>query len=144
METIELMERAEELAHMMIDSALGEEYRQALQCMKQDKEAQEIIYHFVKKKEEYEEVQRFGKYHPDYKTVRKQMRECKLNLDMNDVIIRYKKAEDTIQKVLDEISVIIGGSVSSSIKVPTGNPYFDTQGCSGGCGSGGSCGCKAG
>lgn len=144
METIELTEQSEKLAQMIIYSELGEEYRQALYCMKQDKEAQEIIGRFTEIKEQYEEVQRFGKYHPDYKAVRKQMRECKLALDMNDVIYRYKKAENAIQGILDEVSVMIGESVSPSIKVPTGNPYFDSQGCSGGCGSGGSCGCKVG
>ncbi len=72
------------------------------------------------------------------------MRVCKLDLDMNDVIHRFKNAENDLQKVLDEISAIIGESISPAIKVPTGNPYFDNQGCSGGCSSGGSCKCNAG
>ncbi|MEH7107983.1 YlbF family regulator, partial [Bacillus sp. JJ1764] len=33
-----------------------------------------------------------------------------------------------------------GGAVSENIKVPTGNPFFDS-GHGSGCGSGGSCGC---
>ena len=49
-----------------------------------------------------------------------------------------------MQKLLDEVSVAIGSEVSSSIKVPTGNPFFDAGGCGGGCGTGGGCGCKNG
>ncbi|MGQ0518661.1 YlbF family regulator, partial [Bacillus sp. D-CC] len=50
--------------------------------------------------------------------------------------------ETALQKLLDEVSVAIGSEVSSSIKVPTGNPFFDAGGCGGGCGTGGGCGCK--
>ncbi len=42
-----------------------------------------------------------------------------------------KRAETALQKLLDEVSVAIGSEVSSSIKVPTGNPFFDAGGCGG-------------
>ena len=98
----------------------------------------------MKIKEQYEDVQRFGKYHPDYKTITRQVRDVKREVDLHATIAAFKKAENELQKLLDEISVILGQAVSEHVKVPTGNPFFDTgSSCGGGCGSGGSCGCSA-
>jgi cell fate (sporulation/competence/biofilm development) regulator YlbF (YheA/YmcA/DUF963 family) len=144
LERLELMNQAEELAKMILQSELAEEYRRCYYKLKQDKEAQAMIQRFVKLKEKYEEVQRFGKYHPDYHDVMKEVREVKRALDLHEHVAAFKKAENALQSLLDEISVLIGKAVSEQIKVPTGNPYFDSlAGCSGGCGTGGSCGCRA-
>ncbi|SIB71434.1 Protein of uncharacterised function (DUF964) [Mycobacteroides abscessus subsp. abscessus] len=87
-------------------------------------------------------MQRFGRYHPDYKTVMMSIREVKREMDMDIHLAEFKKAETDLQSLLDEVSLIIGKSVSESVKVPTGNPFFDSS-CGGGCGSGGSCSCSA-
>lgn len=141
-ERVEILEDAESLASMILQSELAEEYRSCLYTLQKDKEAQKLIAEFQNMKEKYDEVQRFGKYHPDFRTVSKETRELKRKLDLHETIAEFKKAEDNIQKVLDEISVLLGGAVSKHIKVPTGNPYFDSiSSCGGGCGSGGACGC---
>ena len=44
------------------------------------------INRFTKLKDQYEEVQRFGKYHPDYSVVMKDIRVTKRKLDMVDEI----------------------------------------------------------
>jgi cell fate (sporulation/competence/biofilm development) regulator YlbF (YheA/YmcA/DUF963 family) len=144
LERLELINQAEELAKMILQSELAEEYRRCYYRLKQDKEAQEMIQRFTKLKEKYEEVQRFGKYHPNYHEVMKEVREVKRKLDLHESVAAFKKAENALQSLLDEISVLIGKAVSEQIKVPTGNPYFDSiAGCSGGCGTGGRCGCRA-
>jgi cell fate (sporulation/competence/biofilm development) regulator YlbF (YheA/YmcA/DUF963 family) len=143
LERLEIINEAESLARMIIQSELAEEYRNCYYRLKEDKVAQQIISRFTKTKEKYEEVQRFGKYHPDYDRIRKEIREVKRELDLNETIADFKKAENALQSLLDEISVLIGRAVSEQIKVPTGNPYFDSlSSCSGGCGTGGSCGCR--
>jgi cell fate (sporulation/competence/biofilm development) regulator YlbF (YheA/YmcA/DUF963 family) len=143
LERLELIHQAEELARMILQSELAEEYRRCYYRLKQDKEAQEMIQRFIRLKEKYEEVQRFGKYHPDYHEVMKEVREVKRKLDLHENVASFKKAENALQSLLDEISVLIGKAVSEQIKVPTGNPYFDSiAGCSGGCGTGGRCGCR--
>ena len=109
--------------------------------MRLDQAAQEKIQTFNSMKDSYEEVQRFGRYHPDYRTVTKAIREAKREMDLHPSIIEYKQAENHLQQLLDEVSVLIGHSVSPHIKVPTGNPFFESS-CGGGCGSGGSCGCS--
>ena len=113
--------------------------------MKSDKLAQQKMNKFVALKDLYEEVQRFGKYHPEYKRVNSEIRVAKREMDLHPTIADLKKAETDLQTVLDEISLKLGKAVSEQIKVPTGNLFFDSSSSScssGGCGSGGSCGCS--
>lgn len=140
-ETVEIMDQSEQLGRDILNSEIGQEYFRCLKNMREDSEAQEKINYFNSMKDAYEEVQRFGRYHPDYKTVSRSIREAKREMDLHPSIIEYKKAETSLQQLLDEISMLIGYSVSPHIKVPTGNPFFESS-CSGGCGSGGSCGCS--
>ncbi|MCM3717282.1 YlbF family regulator [Fictibacillus phosphorivorans] len=140
-EQVALLEESLSLAEMVSSSSVASEYRKAKYILEQDKQAQEMISRFADMKEKYEEVQRFGKYHPDFHTVSAQIRMLKRELDFNENIANFKKAEKELEKLLIECSRIIAGSVSEQIKVPTGNPFFDESSCSGGCGSGGSCGC---
>jgi cell fate (sporulation/competence/biofilm development) regulator YlbF (YheA/YmcA/DUF963 family) len=141
-ERIELLDHSEYLAKMILKSDIADKYRVCLYNLQINKETQRKIHQFVSLKDLYEEVQRFGKYHPDYKRVMTQIRVAKREMDLDDNVAAFKLAENDLQGLLDEISVLIGGAVSDQIKVPTGNPFFETSsGCSsGGCGSGGGCG----
>jgi cell fate (sporulation/competence/biofilm development) regulator YlbF (YheA/YmcA/DUF963 family) len=142
-ERIMLLDEADELARMILQSDIVEQYQISIYKLKANREAQRKIRSFVKIKEQYEEVQRFGKYHPDYTRVMKQIRDIKREMDLDDCVAAFKRAESDLQTLLDEVSVIVGKSVSAHVKVPTGNPFFDSgSGCSGGCGTGGSCGCS--
>ncbi|SFA75886.1 MULTISPECIES: YlbF family regulator [unclassified Bacillus (in: firmicutes)] len=143
-ERIELLENAEELAAMVLDSEIAEQYRKCLYRLQTNRETQNKIQRFVRLKDVYEDVQRFGRYHPDYKTIMMQVREAKRDMDMDIIVAAFKKAETDLQSLLDEISMYVGRSVSEHVKVPTGNPFFEGGGCStGGCGTGGGCGCSA-
>lgn len=137
-----IIDHAEQLASLVLQSEVVEEYRRSFYILRNDKEAQQLIREFTKIKDLYEDVQRFGKYHPDYRKITKELRDIKRELDLNETVANFKKAENEVQSLLDEISVHIGQAVSVHVKVPTGNPFFESS-CGGGCGSGGSCGCKA-
>ncbi|MFJ7728908.1 YlbF family regulator [Neobacillus sp. NPDC097160] len=139
-ERIELLENAEGLAKMVLDSDIAEQYQICLYKMQNNKETKRKINQFVSLKELYEEVQRFGKYHPDYKRVMMQIREYKREMDLDPFVAEFKLAENDLQSLLDQISMLIGSAVSKHIKVPSGNPFFDS-GHGSGCGGGGSCGC---
>ncbi|MFE8703660.1 YlbF family regulator [Cytobacillus sp. FJAT-54145] len=141
-ERVQILDDAEYLADMILQSDIVEYYRVCLNNVKSDKDTQAKIRAFIKEKELYEEVQRFGRYHPDYKRVMNEIRQLKRAVDMDPNIAEFKKAENDLQSLLDEVSVLIGHSVSEHIKVPTGNPFFESSSCGGGCGSGGSCGCS--
>jgi cell fate (sporulation/competence/biofilm development) regulator YlbF (YheA/YmcA/DUF963 family) len=138
-ERIQLLEHADVLAKMVLQSDVAEQYRICLYKLKNSETSQRKISHFVKIKELYEEVQRFGKYHPDYKRVMKEVRESKREMDMDPIVAEFRVAENELQSLLDEISVLLGGAVSKQVKVPTGNPFFETgSSCGGSCG-----GCSA-
>lgn len=142
-ESVKLQSEAEQLAGMILQSETAENYRDCYKRLREDEEAGRIIRSFMSVKEQYEDVQRFGKYHPDYREISRKMREMKRELDLNDKVAEFKKAETELQSLLDEISIELGTAVSEHVKVPTGNPYFDgLSTCGGGCGSGGGCGCK--
>jgi cell fate (sporulation/competence/biofilm development) regulator YlbF (YheA/YmcA/DUF963 family) len=143
-ERVLLLDHAEELAKHILKSDIVEQYQISLYKLRSNKESQRKINSFIRLKDRYDEVQRFGKYHPDYKLVMGQIRDVKREMDLDDLVAEFKRAENDLQQLLDEVSKIVGHSVSINVKVPTGNPFFDSSsGCStGGCGSGGSCGCS--
>lgn len=134
-ESVKLQSEAEQLAGMILQSETAENYRDCYKRLREDEEAGRIIRSFMSVKEQYEDVQRFGKYHPDYREISRKMREMKRELDLNDKVAEFKKAETELQSLLDEISIELGTAVSEHVKVPTGNPYFDgLSSCGGGCG----------
>ncbi|MET3505159.1 YlbF family regulator [Halalkalibacter oceani] len=141
MSTLELMEETDALSQAILLSEPFSEYKRAKNELQEDKEAQECIRRFNAVKEQYEDVQRFGKYHPDYKRISTEIRERKREMDVMPTVVAFKKAERELESLLNEVSEIIAHAVSPTIKVPTGNPFFDSMSCSGGCGSGGSCSC---
>ncbi|MCU9600371.1 YlbF family regulator [Pallidibacillus thermolactis] len=142
LESVQILDTAERIAKMILNSDVVENYRQCLYKMKTSSETQEKIERFTKLKEQYEYVQRFGRYHPDYQTIMKETRLAKREMDMDENVANFKRAETELQNLLDEISLIIGRSVSESVKVETGNPFFETKH-KVGCSTGGSCGCSA-
>ncbi|WP_307257248.1 YlbF family regulator [Oikeobacillus pervagus] len=144
MEKIAIVEEAEHLAEMILQSDLADQYREHYYKLYQHPVTAKKVRHFVQYKERYEEVQRFGRYHPDYSEVMKNIREVKREMDLDHNVSEFRKIENELQQLLDEISVMIGRSVSIGIKVPTGNPFFEgASSCGGGCGSGGGCSCSA-
>ncbi|MFA9557336.1 YlbF family regulator [Evansella sp. AB-rgal1] len=145
MTNVDVLQEAYDFSELITSSEVFYAYIEAKQVLEQDHEAQSIIEHFQKMKENYDEVQRFGKYHPDFQTITKDVREWKRKVDTHPSISAFKKSEDSLHQLLIEVSRILANSVSTQIKVPTGNPFFDQGGCgTGGCGSGGSCGCSGG
>ncbi|UOE92955.1 YlbF family regulator [Alkalihalobacillus sp. LMS39] len=142
MTSVDIIEEAAILSDMIIASDTFVHYQQCRHKLLQDKKAQTLIRQFNEWKDRYEEVQRFGKYHPDYDVVSTEIRVAKRAMDSEQTVSNFKKAETELEQLLNEISQIIAHEVSEHIKVPTGNPYFDSMSCSGGCSTGGGCGCK--
>ncbi|KGR83992.1 YlbF family regulator [Lysinibacillus odysseyi] len=140
-----ILDEAEQLSEMILSSEPAQNLRIAYEAVYEDAALSDQIKAFSRLKEHYEDVQRFGKYHPDYHTIMKKIREQKRALDLNEKVAALKVAENEYQDLLDEVSLMIGKSVSEAVKVPVSNPFFSTaSGCStGGCGSGGACSCSA-
>ncbi|MDF2945848.1 MAG: YlbF family regulator [Bacillales bacterium] len=128
-EILEIENKCEEVISVIINSEIFSEYKYAKENLINDEEAIELVKKFSELKEKYEEVQRFGKYHPDYTVIRKEMSEMKKLIDSNESITNFKKNEKNLQLLLNEIGVIIAESVSSNVKVVTENSLH-SKGCS--------------
>jgi cell fate (sporulation/competence/biofilm development) regulator YlbF (YheA/YmcA/DUF963 family) len=145
-EWVSVLDEADELSAMILSSDIANKLREAHNAVYSSPELCEMIRQFNKTKELYEDVQRFGKYHPDYHTIMKTIRQQKRALDLDERIAALKVAENDYQDLLDEVSLIVGKTVSEAVKVPVSNPFFASSGggCStGGCGTGGGCSCSA-
>lgn len=143
-EWVFILDEADELSAMILSSQQAQKLRDAYKAVYSDEQLVHQIYAFSRMKEQYEDVQRFGKYHPDYHTIMKKIRQQKRELDLDDRVANLKLAENDFQDLLDEVSLLIGKSVSEAVKVPVSNPFFaSSSSCGTGCGSGGSCSCSA-
>ncbi|RXT13633.1 YlbF family regulator [Ammoniphilus sp. CFH 90114] len=141
---VEVLGTAQDIADMIMASEEMKEYLEAKKALAQDQEAQNKMAGFQRLKEDYEEVQRFGKYHPDYDRVNRQVREMRRELKSIATIEAFKKAESILDDLLYHVCRTIADGVSEAIKVPSDNPLYNLGGggCStGGCGTGGACGC---
>ena len=110
-----------------------------------EKEKNEIITTLIKQGNANRTIdysQLLGLY-AQYKEIMTETRLKKREMDMDENIANFRVAENELQTLLDEVSVLIGRSVSEHIKIPTGNPFFEGASCSGGCGSGSGCGCSS-
>lgn len=137
-EYADILDHSEVVSDMVLKSDVMESYKDARKALDEDAEAQQLIKAFNDIKEQYEEVQRFGRYHPDFNDIMKKVRSTKREMDMHEKVAAFKVAERNLQKMLDDISEYIAFSVSDEIKAPRdGAALTDT-----GCGHGGKCGCN--
>lgn len=136
-ETVDLLDLTDELSEMVNQSEQMLNYIEKKIQLKKDQQSQALLKAFERKKEQYEDVQRFGRYHPDYRVITKEIRLLKREVDMLDSVAQFKVAERELQMLLDDISERIAHSVSKQIMVPREGALFTDVGC----GHGGSCGC---
>lgn len=142
MEYVTILDYSERLGQMFLQSEVMEDYQQKKNTLEQDEVAQKLIKDFINIKDHYDDIQRFGRYHPDYQEIMKQVRQTKRAMDMHETVAAYKIAERNLQSLLDEISEYIAFSVSDQIKAPKDGAALSDNGCSS-CGSGSGCGCAS-
>lgn len=144
LELVDILDRSEQLGKMILASADVEAYNRSRTALNNDQEAQQLIRDFQNIKTHYEDVQRFGSYHPDYNEIMKNVRATKRKMDMHEKVATFKIAERNLQRLLDDVSEMFASSVSEQIKAPKDGAALTDSGCSsGGCGSGGACSCQA-
>lgn len=113
------------------------EYIQAKKAMYQDLEVLILRKEFTKHKVNFEQIENYGKYAPDYREKQRAVRKSKRALDLHPLVAQYRLAETQLQGLLDEISLKVAGVFSEDIIVETGNPFFESKsGCKGGCSHG--------
>ena len=106
----------------LVDEIKGtKEYKRLVELdrvLKADTMMIELIESFDKVKVKYEEVSKYGKYHPDLKRVQLELAAKKEEVYTNPIIKEYKQLEKDLQNRLDQISKEIANCVSSKIKHP--------------------------
>lgn len=143
-EWVMILDEVDQLNDLILNSDVHRQLVDATEAVYSNPSLVQKITEFNKTKDLYEDVQRFGKYHPDYTQILKLIRTQKRELDMDETISALKVAENEFQDLLDEIGIIIGKTISEAVKVPVSNPFFQTDtGCGGSCGTGGGCSCSA-
>ncbi|MBO1003537.1 YlbF family regulator [Pseudogracilibacillus auburnensis] len=144
LEYVAILDKTDELTKMILQSDIMIEYQRTYHLLQTNEEAQRLIQTFLHIKDHYEDVERFGRYHPDYHEIMRDVRSAKRKMDMNSYVAAFKVAERNVQRFLDEISENIAKSVSDHIMVPKEGLALIESGCaSGSCGTGGKCGCQA-
>ena len=143
-EWVMILDEVDQLNDLILNSDVHRQLVDATEAVYSNPSLVQKITEFNKTKDLYEDVQRFGKYHPDYTQIMKLIRTQKRELDKDETISALKVAENEFQDLLDEIGIIIGKTISEAVKVPVSNPFFQTDtGCGGSCGTGGGCSCSA-
>lgn len=139
-ETLTVLDEIEALSDKILESRLYQEYRQAEQALANNDEAHLLYQAFLKSKDKYDEIMRFGKYHPDYQNVMLDTRKRKRAYEMLPVVMDHKQKEVALQELIDQVIVKIAYAVSENVKIEAGNPFFQKD--AGGCATGGSCSCS--
>lgn len=123
-ETLSILDDVEALSDMIVNSEIYDEYIKAKELLNQNDEAHLLYSAFLKTKDQYDDVMRFGRYHPDYKTIMMETRQRKRAYEMLPVVMDYKSKEVALQNLIDEVISKIALAVSDNVKIDTGNPFF--------------------
>lgn len=79
---------------------------------------QEKVNAFQQWNDAYNDVKKYGKYHPDLQQTRSRFRHAKQTLYEDPIVAEYKQLEQAIQQQLDSISMQIAHAISLKIKHP--------------------------
>jgi cell fate (sporulation/competence/biofilm development) regulator YlbF (YheA/YmcA/DUF963 family) len=126
-----------EVADTILVSTEIQDYLESKKTMDNDPEAHQLIRELGRKKELFEETQRFGHFHPNYHEAMEAVKAFELQMERNPSIANFKRAEERLDKLLYTVSKTIAHSVSDTIKVPSNNPLPEEgKKKKGGCGCG--------
>jgi cell fate (sporulation/competence/biofilm development) regulator YlbF (YheA/YmcA/DUF963 family) len=134
----ELQIHAYMLGEMIKQSALADEYVYWKQKLAQDDEAKRAAKKLAQAKAQFAECERFGRYHPDYHEALNRVKAAEAEANSVETVRRFKQAEEQLDELLHEVSLILARAVSESVKVPDDRENVR------GCGGGGSCSCSGG
>ena len=140
LQELTLLDQLDKLNHMITHTEEFKQYCKYNHLINNDPEVLEIISTFNRMKEDFEEVSRFGKYHPDFTTKRGEVNQYKKKLDLHPIDMEFRRAEYQLQALLDEVLFHMSEDVSEHVNIVSDNPFF-TKDSAGGCSTGGGCSC---
>lgn len=90
---------------------------------------------FKEAKAAFERIAQYGDYAPEFKSLRRELRQKKRVLDLDEHVMEFRMTEHDVQSMLDRIVFEMAQVVSNDIKIDAGNPFFEfaSKGCGGNC-----------
>lgn len=115
------------LAEQINHSTEAKEYRKYKVHLQEHAEVQQLLQEFQRVKDDFAEAQRFGIFHPNYHEAKAKAQEYQQRLNTHPVIAQFRQAEEQLDQLLHQVSLIIAHSVSESIKVPSNQLQKQTR-----------------
>lgn len=125
LDMVEILQKTTDISHKIVRSELVQHYLEKKRAMQQDETAQRLIQEFQKKKELFEEAKRFGHYHPNYHSAKREARLFKRQMEKHPVIGAYIKAEHELDELLFHVSKTIAHAISPTVKIPANDPRLE-------------------
>lgn len=129
-------DQTEALVQEILASESFTKLKIARQQLQKSVETQKKQTQFLIAKQEFEQIEAYGKYAPDFRTKQRAVRQAKRALDLQEEVAEFRYAETNVQTLLDTIGQSIARTISAEIKVTAGNPFFEKgnqTGCGGNC-----------
>ena len=118
----EILMEAYQLADRINDSEEVKRYLRLKERLDSDPEVRRLIGEFRRKKEKFEEAQRFGHFHPDYHAAKEDAESFQEKMARHPLVAEFLEAEEKLDRLLAEVSRTIARAVSESVRVPVNDP----------------------
>lgn len=118
----EILLEAYQLADQINESEEVRRYLELKERLHADPDVRRLIREFQRKKEKFEECQRFGHFHPDYHAAKEEAEAFQEKMAQHPLISEFLKAEEQLDRLLNEVSRTIAHAVSESVRVPVNDP----------------------
>ena len=132
----QILDTAFELGEQISRSESVLRYQINRDRMNKDIAVQNQIRSFDLAKQEWEETERFGIYHPSYQNALTRVQVEQDRLEGIQAVSDFKNAESSLDDLLFQISKVIASAVSEDIKVPGNRLELNSKGCGGSCNGG--------
>ncbi|MDH6364225.1 cell fate (sporulation/competence/biofilm development) regulator YlbF (YheA/YmcA/DUF963 family) [Enterococcus sp. PF1-24] len=116
-----------ELVTTLLSSETTANYQKKRLALNNSQTVKELQQAFQKHKNTFEEIERFSSFAPDYKAKKVAVFQAKRQLDLNETVAEFRVAETNLQELLDEVCLSVANTISKSVKVSAGNPFFETK-----------------
>ena len=114
----QVLEKVYDLVDEIKESSAYKRLMELQEIIATNTEIHQKIQDFQVWNDKYNEVKKYGKYHPDLAKTQQAFRDAKLSLYQDPIVAEYKSLEQTLQQQLDEISRTLATTISAKIKHP--------------------------
>lgn len=118
-----LEDQCDQLIIRILESEAMVGYLEAKQRIESSEEAQLKIEQFKRKQEQFELIEAYGEYAPDFLNYRQQLYQAKREMDLDEVVYEFRIAERQLQVQLDLVADKLAKSVSTNILVSAGDAF---------------------